>query len=70
MPETTIMTRPCLQCGEPSMVTLDNDKLARYKAGELVQRVWPEMSTDERELLITGTHPACWSAMFGGSDEL
>ncbi len=52
------------------MVTLDNDKLARYKAGELVQRVWPEMSTDERELLITGTHPACWSAMFGGSDEL
>ena len=50
------------------MVTLDNDKLARYKAGELVQRVWPEMSRDERELLITGTHPACWSAMFGGGE--
>lgn len=27
------------------------------------------MSADERELLLTGTHPKCWKSMFPDEDD-
>ena len=57
-------TRPCIVCDLPSTVELDIAKLTRWEGGEHVQNVWPERSPDERELLITGTHPACWTEIF------
>ncbi len=59
-----IQTAPCTYCGKTSMVDLERDKYRRWKSGEHVQVVWPEMSPDEREMLITGIHPACWDSMF------
>jgi len=41
----------CLFCGEGE--------------GEFVQNVFPEMSPEDRELLISGTHPACWDRYMG-----
>ena len=61
---TTITTRACIMCGSTSAVELDADKLARWQGGELVQKVWPDKPAEERELLITGTHPECWADMF------
>ena len=57
-------TNPCMVCTKTSVVALDPDKVARWKAGELMQNVWPEFTPDERELLQTGTHPKCWDEMF------
>ena len=59
-----VKTLPCIQCGESSVLDLDDAKVLRHQAGEHVQNVWPEMSPDEREMLITGIHPACWDSMF------
>ncbi len=58
-------TNPCISCGERSIIELDEDKFHRWMGGEHVQNVWPEMSADKRELLITGTHGKCWDKMFG-----
>lgn len=59
----------CPFCGNPSDITLDNDQYARYKrwdAGEgLVQNMLPELSTDDKERLISGICNKCWSGMFG-----
>ena len=57
-------TPPCIMCGEPSTLELDPAKVARWQGGEFIQNVWPEMPPPQRELLITGTHPACWDALF------
>ncbi len=69
MADNTLMvlftTNPCLYCGKTSEVELDLEKVRRWQAGEHVQNVWPEMSADERELLITGIHPQCWDSIFG-----
>jgi hypothetical protein len=56
-------------CGKQTLVELEPEKLARWQAGELVQNVWPEKTSDERELLITGTHPECWQEMFGSLED-
>ncbi len=59
------ITKPCIECGSTSVVTLDDTKVARWEGGEHVQNVWPEKSPSERELLITGIHGKCWDRMFG-----
>ncbi len=60
----TIQTRKCIVCNEATVMDVSADKLARWRAGEHVQNVWPEWSPDKRELMITGTHPKCWDEMF------
>lgn len=57
------ITKPCLNCGKSSKVKLDDAKVARWKRGERIQNVWPEMTPDERELLISGIHPECWKLL-------
>lgn len=62
-------TLPCMACGMPSLVELDLEKVQAWKRGALIQNVWPEKTTNERELLLTGTHPGCWDRMFGTEDQ-
>ncbi len=64
-----VTTKPCIMCGNTSELRLERDRVKRWLAGEHVQNVFPDMSADRRELLITGTHPACWDAMFADEDE-
>jgi len=57
----------CVVCGrihEP--VVLDAEKYYRWKEdGECIQDVFPEMTKDQREILISGTCPECWDELFG-----
>jgi hypothetical protein len=46
------------------MMELDYDSYLAYMDGKYVQDAFPEMSPDEREMLITGTHPECWDKMW------
>ncbi len=62
--EVSFTTRPCPICGHTSNMIVDKARLDRWQGGELIQRCFPEMSKDQRELLITGTHPKCWDKMF------
>jgi hypothetical protein len=38
--------------------------LAAYEAGELIQRAMPDVSEDERELLISGVCGQCFDELF------
>ena len=62
-------TRACVFCGQSETVMLDRAKIQRWQAGELVQDVWPEMRAEVRELLISGTHGACWDANMREEEE-
>lgn len=59
------ITKPCPVCHETSTIHIEEEKFERWVSGELIQKVWPHMTPDDRELLITGTHPACWEKIFG-----
>lgn len=42
------------------------DQLERYLKGvELIQDIFPELSADDREFLMTGITPEEWNAEFG-----
>lgn len=44
-------------------------KIAAWRAGSLIQRVFPELNADERELMISGTCGECWNIMFAEEEE-
>jgi hypothetical protein len=35
-----------------------------YNGDGLIQEIWPNLTGDERELIMTGIHPECWNRMF------
>ena len=70
MSETiAVKTKTCRVCGEYEVWSLDRAALERWQAGEYIQNAFPEMSMEDREILITGTHPACWDKLFPKEDE-
>jgi hypothetical protein len=60
----TITTRKCFHCGCAGELTVSESGIAAYNRGESVQVAFPELDRTLREQIISGTHPACWDAMF------
>ena len=55
----------CFHCGETNIIQLDFMSYMRWYNGDgLIQDIWPNLDADQRELIMTGTHPDCWNAMF------
>jgi hypothetical protein len=65
---TEVRCPSCVVCGHREVLTLPADRVGEWRAGMLVQRAFPEMTVDDRELLISGTHPKCWKVLEGLSD--
>jgi hypothetical protein len=64
-------TRTCVVCGKSTIVELDTVKAEKWLRGSgHVQDIFPEMSKDDRELLISGTHPVCWNKLFPPDESL
>lgn len=63
-----ITTKPCIMCGNTSVVEVDAAQYNKYLDGGYVQDIFPNWAADQRELLITGTHGDCWDIMFGDEE--
>lgn len=64
-----VTTKPCVICERKSVITMPAEALRRWQAGEFIQVAWPDSTPDERELLMTGTHPDCWDALIPEDEE-
>lgn len=60
-----ILCPPCIVCKKRAEIEVSDEGYHRWAVlGQLAQTAFPNMSDDERELLITGTHPKCWDQIF------
>lgn len=64
-----VVTPPCPVCRDRGEVTVSADGLASWMAGELIQVALPDLTAEQRELMITGTHGWCWDKMTGGDED-
>ena len=66
MSDDTILvkTRTCGVCGKYEVWSLDRQSVESWQAGENIQSAFPDMNAGDREVLISGTHPACWDQLF------
>lgn len=73
---TKVITPPCVVCNQESEVKLTLEEYRRLTQTRddgrpfyLIQDALPERDAGFRELVKTGTHPACWDAMFASAAE-
>lgn len=59
----------CPFCGKETTLTVSLDGYMAWREGELIQRALPELSSNEREMLISGICPECWEKCFGEDHE-
>ncbi len=54
----------CVLCGVEQHITAPAVGLLAWQNGELIQNALPELSDDDRELLISHICPKCFSMMY------
>ncbi len=55
----------CRLCHTVKELEVDEQAYTNWKNGMLIQRAFPTMSMDDRELLISKTCGKCWNEIFG-----
>lgn len=63
-------TPRCPVCGKIGTVEIPVEKLSQVKQWQVrkhvrIQELLPELSADDREMLMTGLHPMCWKEIMG-----
>jgi hypothetical protein len=66
---TAVVAVPCRLCQETTDLEVNFQGFVNWKAGEFIQDALPELSADERELLISGTCGTCFDELFPSEDE-
>lgn len=59
----------CRKCKGSETIAFSEDQEQRWRNGALIQNVAPELTADQREVLISGTCGVCFEKMFGGDDD-
>jgi len=49
-------------------IEMTPEQIEKYDNGELIQRAFPHLSTDEREFIKTGITPQEWKDTFGDEE--
>ena len=62
--ETVIIPAACRMCREVYCVEVEAAGYEQWKAGALIQNAMPELSAEDRELLISKTCDSCWNQLF------
>lgn len=59
----------CKYCNKNFTIDIDEDKYRSWKNGEgLIQDIMPELTSEDRELLISRTCDSCFDEIFIGAN--
>lgn len=64
-----LINRTCPYCQKAQTLRVSASGYNQWKSGKLIQRALPELSNDEREILLTGICPECWDKMLTPMEE-
>lgn len=59
----------CRVCEQHQSVCLPAGNYTRFLAGAAIQDALGMLSVEQRELLLSGTCPECWAAIFGSDSD-
>jgi hypothetical protein len=68
--DTYSFTTPaCIVCAKTSVLELTPQECLDLDKDINIQDALPNRDADFREMVKTGTHPACWDSMFDDDEE-
>jgi len=68
--ESTVdLVTTCPWCNKSENITVTRDELTRWLSGAYVQDALSNHNADEREQILTGICPTCWSNAFNEKEE-
>jgi hypothetical protein len=67
--ETVTFSGECLFDDHPFSITTKLSDANRWINGESIQNCFPNLSADDREILLSGISPNHWNELFGGGDD-
>ena len=63
-------SKTCMHCSESTDFIITKNEYVRWILNnEYIQDVFSYINKEEREMMISGTHPKCWEEMFSDIDE-
>lgn len=62
------LQRECPCCGKVQRIVVDFASYYLWKTGLHIQKAFPELDANQREILISGICPECWDNMWGGDE--
>lgn len=68
--DVKIYLNTCIHCSKKNAFSMLASDYYRWKVTRhYVQDVFPTLTSQDREILISGTHPDCWREIFPDPDE-
>jgi hypothetical protein len=64
------ITKTCRECGIEKYIECDPAAVMSWQAGVHIQDAMPEVSADDRELLISGICGQCFDKLFEEDEEI
>ena len=61
--------KECPHCHKLQTIDVDDNQYNDWLAGKNIQRAFPDLTADQREILMSGICPECWEEIFGEEDE-
>jgi hypothetical protein len=59
------ISKTCIHCRKETIYKLSEDQYYKWVVqNNYIQDVFPHLSAQQREQMISGTHPHCWDEMF------
>lgn len=62
--QQVILSTSCATCGKDFDIKVETNDLAAWRSGALIQRAFPYLGKEEREMLISRTCNTCWDRLF------
>ena len=63
--EEVVFAKVCQVSGDTYILKVPIDLVEKWQRGESIQNVFPMLTPDQREFMMTGITPAEWDHMFG-----
>ena len=65
MSKNTFLELSRKTCTFCTVLELDEQRIKNWRDGAYIQNVFPDLTPDQRELMMTGTCGECWDKMMG-----
>lgn len=65
---TVVVIADCPICGVENRVELKSSQYDAWQAGAYIQNAAPNLTPEQREILISGICPKCWDKMWGSNE--